>query len=66
MAYDKIIVRHSSDDFYALLTATGMESAGASVFAITPSVGRLCVWAKFKAPITTTLIDEHIEKAQAQ
>jgi hypothetical protein len=31
----QIIVRHAKDDFYALMTAQGMEDAGAEVFSIT-------------------------------
>ena len=59
-----IIFRHAEDDFYALLTAQGMEDAGASVFSIvyTGDRGMLSyvIAAKHSDEVTTDQIDKAI------
>lgn len=67
-----IIMRSAQDDFYALLTAQGMEKSGANVFSIThdgmqkphgaiiPS-SKFIVWAKHNNSITVEKIDEFID-----
>ena len=61
----QVIVRHARDDFYALLTAQGMEDAGAKVFSMTvlPN-GWFDIWAKYDSAMTNPdKIDESIDNA---
>lgn len=63
-----IIVRHAADDFGALLTAQGMEDAGAQVFSVTLNhthyeARRFLVFARYDPDsVTPDQIDEHIQK----
>ena len=67
----KIMMRHANNDIEAMLTAQGMESAGADVFSITndgmhqpygarvPS-SRFVVWAKVASAEMIAAVDEAI------
>lgn len=69
----RIMVRHANNDFEAMLTAQGMENAGADVFSIThagmhqplgalaPS-SKFVVWAKVPSADMFDAIDAEIEK----
>ena len=68
----KIIVRNAVDDFYAFLTAQGMEDAGATVFSISYDgqhqqqgalipCSKFIVWASYADPTTPDEIDSAIE-----
>lgn len=69
----KIMVRHANNDFEAMLTAQGMESAGADVFSIThngmhqpfgamaPS-SKFVVWAKVASDEMMGAVDESIAR----
>jgi hypothetical protein len=67
-----IIVRHAKDDFGALLTAQGIEDAGAQVFSVTLNhthnhthyeTRRFLVFARYDPDsVTPDQIDEHIQK----
>lgn len=66
-----IIMRSAQDDFYALLTAQGMENAGANVFSISNRNMdasdssliplKFIVWAKHNNSLTVEKIDEFID-----
>ena len=64
----EIICRHAKNDFEALMTAQGMEDAGASVFSITLNSGndsfRFIVFAKYDPAciVSPDKIDVAIEK----
>jgi len=64
----QIIVRHAQDDFFALMTAQGMEDAGAEVFSITPNqttqrMLKFLIFAKYDASkVTPEAIDACIQK----
>ena len=64
----QIIVRHAEDDFFALMTAQGMEDAGAEVFSITPNqttqrMLKFLIFAKYDAgKVTPEVIDDCIQK----
>ena len=67
MEVSKIIARHAKDDFEALMTAQGMENAGACVFSITwtgkyDSMMAYVVFGKYEPPITPDEIDKSIER----
>jgi len=63
----QVICRHAKDDFEALMTAQGMEDAGAFVFSIVWT-GRdgttlaYAVFAKYQAPTTPEVIDNRIAR----
>jgi hypothetical protein len=54
----EIVCRHAEDDFFALMTAQGMEDANCCVFSIThvpgaPSMLKWIVWGRFDPAKTT-------------
>lgn len=69
----RIMVRHANSDFDAMITANGMEEAGASVFSIThdgmyrpfgamaPS-SRFVVWAKVNSDADIDAVDDAIRR----
>ena len=70
----QIMVRNAHSDFYAMMIAKAMESAGGSVFSITYNGqhtgygaslphSEFIVWAKVKDDEHIGLIDQAIEKA---
>jgi hypothetical protein len=64
----EIICRHAQDDFFALMTAQGMEDAGCCVFSVThvpsaPSRLGWVVWGRYQSTETTPVeIDKCIER----
>lgn len=64
----QIIVRHAQDDFFALMTAQGMEDAGAEVFSVTLNqttqrMLKFLIFAKYDAiKVTPEAIDACIQK----
>jgi hypothetical protein len=62
-----VICRHAKDDFEALMTAQGMEDAGAYVFSIVWT-GRsgttiaYAIFAKYEGPTTPEVVDEMINR----
>jgi hypothetical protein len=63
-----IICRHAQDDFFALMTAQGMEDAACYVFSVTyvpsaPSRLSWVVWGRYQSTETTPKeIDKCIER----
>ena len=63
MAYQQVITRDASDDFYVLLTAQGMEDAGATVVSVFPVSGYFRVLSVYDPEKTTCdVIDGCIEE----
>lgn len=63
----QVICRHAKDDFEALMTAQGMEDAGATVFSVvwtgrSDTVLSYVVFAKYEAPTTPDVIDDMIKR----
>lgn len=59
-----IIVRYATYDVDALVTAQGMENAGASVFSITNDKTGWQIWAKCPEGIDAVFIDAMIREEQ--
>jgi hypothetical protein len=63
----QVICRHAKDDFEALMTAQGMEDAGAYVFSIvwtgrSDTMMAYAVFAKYEGPTTPEVVDEMINR----
>ena len=64
----QIICRHARDDYSALMTAQGMEDAGADVFSITlntetNSATRFVVFAKYDPDVMCATSPDQIDEA---
>ena len=71
MTYQRVITRDASDDFYVLLTAQGMEDAGATVVSVFPVSGYFRVLSVYDPEKTTHdvidgCISEQIDKYHKQ
>ena len=56
-----VLCRHAKDDFDSLMTAQGMEDAGASVFSIVSWVRGLVIFCKYE-DVEPDYIDQCIAK----
>ena len=58
-----IIVRHAKDDYFAYLTAEGMDKAGVDVFSVTfqtQPYATFIIWGKAEKDFDTNMMDDTI------